>query len=131
MRYIASMMTVSGSSGQSLPQKVDRDGKVMLTAGQRFAWLAAGLSVNESDGSVWVVEHDHPQVAGSKSRVLIFEPDGKVRRTIDLMARGVVVDAARGHAWISGTPDGLTEVTLAGDVIKSIAYGGSRKRGGG
>ncbi len=100
-------------------QKLNRDGKVMLEGEKHFDWLGAGLSVNESDGSVWAVDPNQ-QDSASSGQVIVFEPDGRVRRTIELAARGVAVDVARGHAWLSGTPDGLVEVTLNGDVVKSV-----------
>ncbi len=106
-------------AGNSL-RKVDRDGKILVESQERFAWLVSGIDVNESDGSVWMLEHGNPQEAGSRDRAIIFEPDGRVRKSIDLMATGVAVDAMHGNVWISGTADGLALFTPAGELVKHV-----------
>jgi hypothetical protein len=92
---------------------------------ERFAWLAASVQVNETDGSVWVVEHVHPQVPGCQERVIICDADGRMRKEIEMAGAGVAVDAAHGAAWVSSWAGGLSKLTLAGKIVKTIPVRGS------
>jgi len=103
--------------------KLNREGEVIWESPE-VAWLMDSVAINESDGSVWVAEREHPQVGGSKNRLWVYEPDGTPRKEIDLGERGwgpsaVVVDAERGAVWV-GTFGGLVKFNLDGEIVKEI-----------
>jgi len=102
--------------------KLDRNGSVLYQSPYEFAWLAASVDINQKDGSVWIIERKHPQVAASLDRVLILDPDGKSRSQISIN-RGyptcVVVDGQRHHAWVA-TTEGLLKLSLDGKIITNI-----------
>jgi sugar lactone lactonase YvrE len=88
-------------AGQRLV-KVDRDGKVLFQSAEPFAWVATSVSVNERDGTVWVMEGLHPQVPGSTGRVIVCAPDGKRMAEFPTEGGGVAVDSQRDTTWATG-----------------------------
>src|SRR5207237_485061 len=42
-------------------------------------WCCASLDLNPKDGSVWIVEREHPDVPRSKNRLWLLNADGSVR----------------------------------------------------
>jgi protocatechuate 3,4-dioxygenase beta subunit len=109
-------------AGQQL-RKVDRTGSVLATASVRFTYTSSMIAVNESDGSVWVTERQHPQQPGSYNRVTIFEPDGRTRKQIDGPDFAVAVDAAHQTAWTTSRytdSPRLTQYDLNGTVKQNI-----------
>jgi DNA-binding beta-propeller fold protein YncE len=99
--------------------KLDRTGKIIYERPDKFAWLAVSVAVNNSDGSVWIVERRHEEATGSQNRVVILESDGRIRREI-IVDRGypmcIVVDSTRGFAWLA-TSEGVLKLTFDGKRI--------------
>ena len=107
--------------GQNV-RKVSRTGQVIATSAVHFAWTAVSVAVKQKDGSVIVGEGQHPQVAGSLARVLIFDSNAQLRTTIDHAASSVAVDEQRGVGWAAGFGnDGLAKFDLATGKILATA----------
>lgn len=84
-------------------KKCDANLKVILTLGP-IAWCAVSADV-DPDGSIWVAERRHPDVAGSQNRLLKISPDGVILRTVplnDVSPMCVRVDRSDGSVWITG-----------------------------
>jgi hypothetical protein len=75
--------------------------------------------VKDADGSAWVVEDEHPDVRESKARLLILEPDGRIRKEIASVAGAVVIDNTRNVAWTAGN-GGILKLSLAGEILATI-----------
>ena len=106
--------------------KLDKDGKTIFEWPEEFAWVAVSVSINNRDGSAWVMERRHSQVEGSRNRVWVFESGGKVRRKIDLKDRGVssvAVDSRHGFAWVA-TSQGVLKLALDGEIKTDIPIQG-------
>jgi len=106
--------------------KVDKRGQILYESPQEFAWCAVCVAVNDLDGSVWVGEDSHSQVAGSSTRILILSSDGTTRNSIKLETgapNSIAVDARRGCAWV-GTANGLLKLTLEGEIVADIPLRG-------
>ena len=99
-------------------QKIDRQGRIVLTGNFEAPWVATSAAVNDVDGSVWITEGRHPNVKESRGRVWIFDSGGNLRRNfeVDFDNRCVVVDTARRVAWI-GTPTRVVKTDLDGKVL--------------
>jgi beta-lactamase regulating signal transducer with metallopeptidase domain/thiol-disulfide isomerase/thioredoxin/DNA-binding beta-propeller fold protein YncE len=98
--------------------KLSRNGEVKFRK-PVDGWCCASVSVNPTDGSVWVAERDHPDVARSKNRLWLLASDGSVKQQLDLGKDDVFVvacDLRSGDAWFSGYGRGLRRVTPAGEL---------------
>lgn len=110
--------------------KLARDGEVLFRESVE-GWCCPSVSVNPNDGSVWIAERDHPDVARSKNRLWCRDANGTVLRELDLGDSDVFVVACEpksGVALFSGYKAGLKRVSLAGEpqevsdyVAKSIS----------
>jgi protocatechuate 3,4-dioxygenase beta subunit/DNA-binding beta-propeller fold protein YncE len=109
-------------------QKVDRTGKVLATASIRFSWISLALDIDQNDGSVWVIEGEHPQVRDSHHRLLVFNPNASLRTELSGPGATIVCDAARGNAWATAVENGQsTLLKLAADakVVARLPEGAS------
>ncbi len=99
--------------------KVSRTGKILFQSQNDFAWLAVSIGVNDQDGSVYVVERGHSDVADSRDRILILDADGKERKAVDLevgWAACVAVDSQHNCAWVA-TSNGVLKVSSDGKLL--------------
>jgi DNA-binding beta-propeller fold protein YncE len=107
--------------------KMSREGRVLFQTPEEFAWVAVSVGVSDADGSVWVTERRHPQAAGSRNRLFVFEPDGKVRTEVDLEHRWVIssvaVDNERQCAWVA-TFQGVLKFSLTGELLVDVPIAG-------
>lgn len=99
-------------------QKVGRDGKVLFTSTDEAAWLFGTIAVSARDGSVWVCEARHPQIAGSKQRVLVFSSNGKLKKEIALEERpkSIVIDDEDKCVWIA-TWGNVLKANMKGKIV--------------
>jgi hypothetical protein len=98
--------------------KLSRNGEVQYRK-PVDGWCCASVSVHPADGSVWIAERDHPDVARSKNRLWLLFSDGRVRQQFDLGKDDVFVvacDPQSGDAWFSGYGRGLRRATPAGEL---------------
>jgi thiol-disulfide isomerase/thioredoxin len=104
--------------------KVSRSGEVLVRE-PVAGWCEVSASVNPADGSVWIAERDHPDVARSRNRVWLRAPDGTVRQSLDLGKVDVFVvacDPKTGDAWVGSINTGVRRVTAAGIVGEPLEF---------
>lgn len=97
-------------------------------------WCYSSISLNPTDGSVWVAERDHPDVWKSANRLWLRNADGSVRREIPLGEHDPFVtscDPASGDVVYSGYKEPIRRVGESGEPVdvssltaRSIAFGG-------
>jgi hypothetical protein len=68
-----------------------------------IGWCAVSLDVSR-DGSVWVAERQHPDIAQSTNRLLKISPEGQVLKAVGLPFSPLClrVDHSDGTVWITG-----------------------------
>ena len=96
--------------------KLSREGKVLFRKPQE-GWAYASVAPNPRDGSVWVVERAHPDVAGSMNRLWHLAADGSTIRKWDLGEKhifGVACEPVTGTAWA---------VFLGSEILRFTADG--------
>jgi tetratricopeptide (TPR) repeat protein len=85
-------------------------------------WCCPSALVNPKDGSIWIAERFHPDVARSKNRLWLRNADGSVRHKIDLGINGliwpVVVESVptTGEALFISGSEGLHRASPDGKV---------------
>jgi hypothetical protein len=105
-------------------QKVSTSGEVIAQATVTFPVWARALAVNQSDGTVWVAEQMHPQVPGSRARLLHIGRGGQVQKEIAVGCAGLAVDGVRKVLWVSTyDPPELTRMSIDGEVQKHVPVG--------
>ena len=85
-------------------KKYDMDLKVVKTI-DPITWYAVSVDIG-LDGSVWVVERKHPDVAGSQNRLLNVSAKGNILQNIplnNLSPRCVRINRSDGSVWITGS----------------------------
>lgn len=99
-------------------KKIDRDGKTVFEYRPSATFLYGPVAVDEKDGSAWVTESFQPQIRGTQNRVLVFHPDGELRKEIPLEAnpQSIVIDSQRSRAWIA-TTDGVIKINANGKIL--------------
>jgi len=83
-------------------RKYDIDLKPLLTLSP-ITWCAVSADLAQ-DGSLWVVESEHPDVAGSRDRLLNVSPRGAITMTIplDITPKCVRVDRTSNRIYVTG-----------------------------
>jgi len=66
-------------------------------------WCAVSVDVNP-DGSIWVAERQHPDVAQSQDRILKISSNGEILKAVNLKWSPLClrVDRADGSLWVTG-----------------------------
>ncbi len=67
-------------------------------------WCASSVDVDPRSGVAWVAVRQHPQVAGSRNRLLKFDPEGKLLLAVELGPKHpfrVSVDPGDGCVWVA------------------------------
>lgn len=109
-------------------RKVDRNGKILFQKPHE-GWANVSVATDPRDGSVWIAERDHPDVARSANRLWHLDAQGAPIKTWELGKKdpfGVACDPKTGTAWVVGfrsevlrfTPDGRELPPLP---IKAVA----------
>lgn len=97
--------------------KVSRDGEVLFRKPVE-GWCCASVSADPRDGSVWLVERDHPDVAKSRNRLWKLKTDGSVAVNLDLGEQhlfAVACDPQSEQVWVATLSGGLRRFSLAGE----------------
>ena len=94
--------------------------EVLMTC-DPIGWCAVSLDV-DGDGSIWAAERSHPNVSGSKDRLLRISPKGEILKSIDLdwSPLCVRVDRTEGSVWatgVRGRPNRLSNLPARLDSI--------------
>ena len=96
--------------------KLSREGKVLFRKPQE-GWAYVSVAANPRDGSVWIVERAHPNVARSVNRLWHLAADGTTIKTWDLGEKpvfGVACEPMTGTAWV---------VSLGSEILRFTADG--------
>jgi len=84
-------------------KKCNMDLQVVKTI-DPIGWFVVSIDYGP-DGSVWVVERKHPDVAGSQNRLLRISSEGNILQNIplnDLSPKCLRVNRSDGSVWITG-----------------------------
>jgi ligand-binding sensor domain-containing protein len=113
-------------------QKVDRDGKVLLEKDIDAVPdlpLVLNLSVNQKDGSVWLLAVPHPSMlAIGDSYVLGYSSDGNLKQKISLgesHARALAIDSTRNVLWVTLAEQGLRKYSTGGQLLLEAPVDGA------
>jgi DNA-binding beta-propeller fold protein YncE len=84
-------------------KKCDMNLKVVKTL-KPIKWCAVSVDIS-ANGSIWVAEREHPDVAGSPNRLINISPKCTIIQTIplkDMSPLCVRVDRSDGNVWVTG-----------------------------
>jgi beta-lactamase regulating signal transducer with metallopeptidase domain/thiol-disulfide isomerase/thioredoxin len=96
--------------------KISREGKVLFRK-KVEGWCYPSISVNPTDGSVWVIERSHPDVARSRNRLWLLDANGAVRQKVELGKIdpfSVAAEPKTGDAWLAYRNAGMRRVSVDG-----------------
>ena len=96
--------------------KLSREGNAILRK-PHAGWACVSVAANPADGSVWIVERGHPDVAQSANRLWHLAADGITIKTWDLGEKhvfGVACEPQTGMAWV---------VSLGSEIVRFTADG--------
>ncbi len=102
--------------------KLSREGKVLFQK-PKEGWAYASVAPNPRDGSVWIVERAHPQVARSMNRLWHLAADGSTIRKWDLDEKlifGVACEPVSGTAWAVFLGSGILRITADGKELPPL-----------
>jgi len=100
--------------------KVTLDGKVALRT-TVAKWCACSVAVDDARGLVWVAVSSHPDVTGSKNKLLSFTADGRLRSTVPLGQRRpfrVAVERRSGTVWVTQMRKAVLMVSADGKQLE-------------
>lgn len=92
-------------------------------------WCWTSMSINPADGSVWLAEREHPDVANSKNRLWLLSADGSIRHKVDLGTYKISVvrySPQTGDAWIGSYKEGIRRVSADAQLSEPLALMASR-----
>jgi len=83
-------------------KKCDLELRVLLEVNP-IRWCAVSVDLNR-DGSIWVAERQHPDVAQSTNRILRISSSGQILKTVGLPFGPLClrVDRSDGSVWVTG-----------------------------
>jgi hypothetical protein len=83
-------------------KKCDLKLNVLMEMNQ-IGWCAVSVDL-DGDGSIWVAERQHPDVAQSTNRIFKLSPAGQVLKTVGLAFSPAClrVDRSDGSVWVTG-----------------------------
>jgi DNA-binding beta-propeller fold protein YncE len=102
--------------------KLSREGKVLFRK-QVDGWCCSSVSVNQSDGSVWLTERGHPDTPRSRNRLWLLSAAGETRVTLELGKSdpfAVACNSKTGDAWVACRPEGLRRVSTDGQLSEPL-----------
>jgi len=102
--------------------KLSREGKVLFTK-PHGGWACVSVATNPRDGSVWIVERKHQDVAPSVNRLWHLDANGAPIKTWDLGDKrifGVACDPRTGMAWVVNLRTELLCFTADGEELPAF-----------
>ena len=106
---------------------MSREGKIRFRE-KVEGWCCASVAVNRTDGSMWTVERDHPDIPKSKNRLWLRDADGSVRHLIELGDHhpfAVQSDPKSGVAWVSTYGSGIRQYSTEGKLVRELTVQGN------
>jgi hypothetical protein len=100
--------------------RVDRNGRELLKLEDFAKWTCVSVAPIPGTGEAWIVERRHPDVAGSRSRLLRMTTKGEIRQTVereDWNPIGVACEPSSGQAWVVDYRKSLVRVPI-GEVAR-------------
>jgi 5-hydroxyisourate hydrolase-like protein (transthyretin family) len=102
--------------------KLSRQGQELFHE-LRAGWAYVSVAMNPRDGSLWIVERAHPDVARSVNRLWHRDAKGGVIKTWDLGEKpifGVACDPKTGTAWVTSLGTDLLRFTADGNELPPL-----------
>jgi len=102
--------------------KLSREGKVLFNKPLE-GWACVSVAANPRDGSVWIVERKHLDVASSVNRLWHLDANGAPIKTWELGDKiifGVACDPRTGMAWVSNLRTELLRFTADGKELPPL-----------
>jgi RNA polymerase sigma factor (sigma-70 family) len=102
--------------------KLSREGKALFDKPCN-GWKCVSVAANPRDGSVWIVERKHEQVATSINRLWHLDANGAPIKTWELGDKrifGVACDPRTGMAWVSNLRTELLRFTADGKELPAL-----------
>ncbi|MBW3600308.1 MAG: hypothetical protein KY475_23950, partial [Planctomycetes bacterium] len=99
--------------------KIDRQGKVLFQRPVN-GWCCPSVSVNPTNGHVWFIERDHPDLTKSRNRLWKLDANGGVLVERDLQEQdpfAIECDPQTGEAWVATLNSGLLRCSAAGEPM--------------
>jgi DNA-binding beta-propeller fold protein YncE len=106
--------------------KLSREGKVLFHK-RCDGWACVSVAANSNDGSVWIVERAHPDVARSVNRLWHLDANGGVIKTWVLGEKlifGVACEPKTGTAWVTSLQTDLLRFTADGHELAPLRIQG-------
>jgi len=103
--------------------RVDRNGRELLKIEDFAKWTCVSVAPINGKGEAWIVERQHANVAGSRSRLLRFSTKGELRQTVertDWNPIGVACEPRSGQAWVVDYRKSLVRVPLGEDAREPV-----------
>jgi hypothetical protein len=101
-------------------KKCDLELNLILEVNQ-IGWCAVSVDL-DGDGSIWVAERQHPNVAQSTNRILKISSTGQVLKTVGLAFSPLClrVDRSDGSVWVTGAATKETGTKRFLDSIEKV-----------
>jgi protocatechuate 3,4-dioxygenase beta subunit/peroxiredoxin/DNA-binding beta-propeller fold protein YncE len=102
--------------------KLSREGKVLFHKPEH-GWAYTSVAVDPRDGSVWIVEREHPDVARSANRLWHLDSGGGVIKMWPLGEKlifGVACDPKTGTAWVACLRSEILRFTADGRELPAL-----------
>jgi len=96
--------------------KLGRDGKELFRK-PKEGWACVSIAADPNDGSVWIVERSHPDVARSENRLWHLDASGELRKVWSLGEKdvfGVAFSQKADTAWVACLGSDLLRFTSGG-----------------
>jgi hypothetical protein len=93
--------------------RIDRHGTELLKISNFAAWTCTSVAPIPGAGEAWLAERKHPQVAGSRSRLVRVSTKGEIRQTVerdDWNPFGVACEPGTRQAWVVDLGKALVRV---------------------
>jgi hypothetical protein len=106
--------------------KLNRKGDVWFR--QKAGFACVSVSVNPTNGGVWIVERAHTEVPQSKNLLWLLDADGSTRRRLDFgseLAFLVECHPKTGDAWVGVLHGTMRRVSPAGEFLESLGINAS------
>jgi len=103
--------------------RIDRQGKELLKFPNLVTWTCASIAPIPRTRSAWVVERRHPQVAGSRARLLRISARGEILQETEREnwnPFGVACEPKTGVAWVVDAHKGLVRVPRDQDPLEPL-----------
>jgi hypothetical protein len=102
--------------------KLSRDGAVLFRQACD-GWAFVSVAASPNDGSIWIVERAHPDVAGSVNRIWHRDANGGTIKTWDMhenLIFGVASEPKTGAAWVTRLGGNILRFSGDGKAIAVV-----------